>query len=162
MIQAHYIYCTLYFCYYYIRFIPDHRALDPGVWKSLDFIHHNDFILTLSIPSKIVFPNCISQVQGEGRIWLPTYLFGVHIQFQTTIYTSFSVFALVFPPGFQYHLRDLLGLKSKPVPGDQWTALNCCCCNRQAESQRNRKWGWGSSFWVTCESSKKQPSLTCL
>ena len=36
MIQAHYIYCTLYFYYYYIRFIPDHQALDPGVWKSLD------------------------------------------------------------------------------------------------------------------------------
>ena len=30
MIQAHYIYWTLYFCYYYISSSPDHQALDPG------------------------------------------------------------------------------------------------------------------------------------
>ena len=32
MIQAHYIYCALYFCYDYISFISDHQALDPGGW----------------------------------------------------------------------------------------------------------------------------------
>ena len=30
MIQAHYRYCALYFCYYYISSTSDHQALDPG------------------------------------------------------------------------------------------------------------------------------------
>ena len=30
MIQARYIYCALYFCYYYISPTSDHQALDPG------------------------------------------------------------------------------------------------------------------------------------
>ena len=35
MIQAHYMYCTLYFYYYYISSISDHQALDPGGWGPL-------------------------------------------------------------------------------------------------------------------------------
>ena len=35
MIQAHYIYCALYFYYYYISFISDHQALDTGGWGPL-------------------------------------------------------------------------------------------------------------------------------
>ena len=31
MLQAHYIYCVLYFNYYYISSTSDHQALDPGV-----------------------------------------------------------------------------------------------------------------------------------
>ena len=30
MIQGHYIYCVLYFYYYYICSTSDHWALDPG------------------------------------------------------------------------------------------------------------------------------------
>ena len=30
MIQVHYIYCALYFYYYYISFTSDHQTLDPG------------------------------------------------------------------------------------------------------------------------------------
>ena len=30
MIQAHYIYCALYFYHYYISSTSDHQALDPG------------------------------------------------------------------------------------------------------------------------------------
>ena len=30
MIQVHYIYCELYFCYYYISSTSDHEELDPG------------------------------------------------------------------------------------------------------------------------------------
>ena len=30
MLQAHYIYCALYFYYYYISAILDHQALDLG------------------------------------------------------------------------------------------------------------------------------------
>jgi len=30
MIQAHYVYCALYFYYYYISSTSDHQALDPG------------------------------------------------------------------------------------------------------------------------------------
>ena len=30
MIQGHYIYCALYFYYYYISSTSDHQALDPG------------------------------------------------------------------------------------------------------------------------------------
>ena len=30
MIQAHYIYCALYFYYYYISSTSDHQASDPG------------------------------------------------------------------------------------------------------------------------------------
>ena len=33
MIQAHYIYCELYFYYNYISFTSDHQALDPGHWR---------------------------------------------------------------------------------------------------------------------------------
>ena len=32
MIQAHYVYCTLYFYYYYISFTSEHQALDLGGW----------------------------------------------------------------------------------------------------------------------------------
>ena len=35
MIQAYYIYCALYFYYYYIGFASDHQALDPGGWEPL-------------------------------------------------------------------------------------------------------------------------------
>ena len=35
MIQVHYIYCALYFYYYYISFTSDHQALDPGGWGPL-------------------------------------------------------------------------------------------------------------------------------
>ena len=31
MSQAHVIYCTLYFYYYYINCTSDHQALDPGM-----------------------------------------------------------------------------------------------------------------------------------
>ena len=36
MIQAHYIYCALYFYYYYMSSISDHQALDPGSWGPLE------------------------------------------------------------------------------------------------------------------------------
>ena len=32
MIQAYYIYCALYFCYYYISCTSDHQPLDLGSW----------------------------------------------------------------------------------------------------------------------------------
>ena len=32
MLQVHYIYCALYFYYYYISSTSDHQALDPGAW----------------------------------------------------------------------------------------------------------------------------------
>jgi len=32
MIQEHYIYCALYFYYYYINYNSDHQALDPSGW----------------------------------------------------------------------------------------------------------------------------------
>ena len=36
VIQAHYIYCALYFYYYYyIISTPDHEALDPRDWGPL-------------------------------------------------------------------------------------------------------------------------------
>ena len=35
MIQDHYIYCALYFCYYYISSMLDHQALNPGGWGLL-------------------------------------------------------------------------------------------------------------------------------
>ena len=35
MIQAHYVYCALYFYYYYINSTSDRKALDPGGWGSL-------------------------------------------------------------------------------------------------------------------------------
>ena len=42
MIQAHYIYRTLYFYYYYISSSSDHQALDPRGWGSLlysNYVH---------------------------------------------------------------------------------------------------------------------------
>ena len=35
MIQAYYVYCVLYFYYYYIHSTSDHQALDPGGWGPL-------------------------------------------------------------------------------------------------------------------------------
>ena len=35
MIQAHYTYCALSFCCYYISSNSDHQALDPGGWGPL-------------------------------------------------------------------------------------------------------------------------------
>ena len=35
MIQVHYIYCVLYFFYYYISSTSDHQALDLGGWGLL-------------------------------------------------------------------------------------------------------------------------------
>ena len=35
LIQPHYIYCTLYFYYYYISSTSDHQALDPQGWGPL-------------------------------------------------------------------------------------------------------------------------------
>ena len=35
MIQVHYIYCAIYFYYYYISFTSDHQALDPRSSVSL-------------------------------------------------------------------------------------------------------------------------------
>ena len=35
MIQVHYIYCELYFDYYYVSSTSDHWALDPGGWGPL-------------------------------------------------------------------------------------------------------------------------------
>ena len=35
VIQAHYIYCTLYFHCYYINSTLDHQTLDPGGWGPL-------------------------------------------------------------------------------------------------------------------------------
>ena len=37
IIQAHYIYCALYFCYYYISSTSDHQALDPRGWGPLPY-----------------------------------------------------------------------------------------------------------------------------
>ena len=34
-IRVHYVYCTLYFYYYYISFSSDHEALDPRGWRPL-------------------------------------------------------------------------------------------------------------------------------
>lgn len=34
-IQAYYIYCAPYFCYYYISCTSDHQPLDPGSWGAL-------------------------------------------------------------------------------------------------------------------------------
>ena len=35
VIQVHYIYCALYFFYYYISSTLDHQAFDPGGWRCL-------------------------------------------------------------------------------------------------------------------------------
>ena len=32
IIQMHYIYCVLYFYYYFLSSTSDHQALDPGGW----------------------------------------------------------------------------------------------------------------------------------
>ena len=37
MIQEHYIYCALYFYYYYISSISDHLELDPIGWGPLPY-----------------------------------------------------------------------------------------------------------------------------
>ena len=35
MIQVHYVYCALYFYYYYINSTSDNQTLDPGGWGLL-------------------------------------------------------------------------------------------------------------------------------
>ena len=43
MIQVHYIYCALHFCYYYISSTSDLQALDVGGWgpwfKEKGYLH---------------------------------------------------------------------------------------------------------------------------
>ena len=43
MLQAHYMYCALYFYYYYISSNSDHQALDPGAWGPLPYKLHSIF-----------------------------------------------------------------------------------------------------------------------
>ena len=40
MIQVHYIFCTLYFYYYYISSTSDHQALDPRGWGLLLYMKY--------------------------------------------------------------------------------------------------------------------------
>ena len=40
--NSHYIYCALYFSYYYIRFTSDHQALDPRGWGPLIYETKNE------------------------------------------------------------------------------------------------------------------------
>ena len=40
MIQAHYIYCVLFFYYHYIISTSDHQALDLGAWGPLFYTTH--------------------------------------------------------------------------------------------------------------------------
>ena len=35
IIQAHYIYCELYFYYYYVSTTSDHQTLEPRGWRPL-------------------------------------------------------------------------------------------------------------------------------
>ena len=91
MIQAHYIYCALYFYYYYISSISDHETLDPGSWGPLEIgveeqgignhswlwktLPRNDSFLTCSCfvdQSKLHGPTWDWQVTGNlpaGRQW---------------------------------------------------------------------------------------------
>ena len=41
MLQAHYMYCALYFYYYYIRSNSDHQAVDSGGWGPLPYKLHS-------------------------------------------------------------------------------------------------------------------------
>ena len=43
MVQVRYIYCALYFHYYYISFISDHQALDCRDWEPLVYSIHLPF-----------------------------------------------------------------------------------------------------------------------
>ena len=40
MIQEHYIYCALYFCYYPINSTSDDQTLDLGGWGIPEIIHY--------------------------------------------------------------------------------------------------------------------------
>ena len=50
MIQAHYVYCILHFCYYYISSISDHQALDPGGWGPLSSSRASQVVLEIEEP----------------------------------------------------------------------------------------------------------------
>ena len=100
-------------------------------------VHHpNNFNLTLSTSLKIIFPNKPHPQVLGGRDLRPTYILKVY----TFNLKQLSQSGFAF--GFLYKVFcttsesegtgvDLLGLKSKPIKGDGWTALNCCCRNQR-------------------------------
>ena len=51
MIQAHCIYCTLYFYYYYISSTSDHQALDPGGWGPWSLSRASQVVLEIEEPN---------------------------------------------------------------------------------------------------------------
>ena len=50
MIRAHCIYCAIYFYYYDVSSISDHRALDPRGWEPLQRMGH-------PIPTSALLPS---------------------------------------------------------------------------------------------------------
>ena len=80
MIQAHYIYCALYFYYYYISSTSDHQALDPRGWGplALSMKYLNKFQALRTVPctqnemvNNKTFKNCDllpkSNLQKQGQ-----------------------------------------------------------------------------------------------
>ena len=70
MIQAHYIYCAVYFYYYYLKSTSDHQVLDPRGCRPL----------TYSIPGQVKFSSGAqnllttlnSSQHGEGNAEIPS------------------------------------------------------------------------------------------
>ena len=57
MIQAHYLYCAVYFCYYYISSTSDHQVLDPGGWGPLLYTKKNrEMSLREHVPKALGLP----------------------------------------------------------------------------------------------------------
>ena len=99
MIQVHYIYCALYFCYYYISSTSDHQASDPRGWGPLPkgYLIHPSQCLTCgclavhSIPWHQGLPSL-----GAPSLWLtlsPGCLSSLLFDSRTNyLYCSFPVF----------------------------------------------------------------------
>ena len=55
MVQMHYIYCAIYFYYYYISFTSDQQALDPQGWGLL---LHNELTTESKLLSRALERGC--------------------------------------------------------------------------------------------------------
>ena len=70
MTQVHYLYCTLYFYYYYIGSISDHQALDPRVWEPLQYIVLCGVLEKPTQPPKFFHYVILSEILSLEFLWI--------------------------------------------------------------------------------------------
>ena len=106
MIQAHCIYCALYFCYCYISSTSDHQALDPRGWGTLDqiIVLTSEFSLQKryvvgrsSVTSRPDVTFCESRCQSLFSHWVSVCLVCNIARILLILYLQGPLWILLFP-----------------------------------------------------------------